>query len=115
GEGLVGKKHALNRPRRPGQHFPVRAELERHYDPGDDTEAKGYAKDLEPEFEDDPIGGPPDRKIQRFENGEPRRQPDRERREDDVERYRERELEPRQEKCREVHRSAPSISPRAWS
>ena len=34
------------------QHAPVGAELERHDDPGDDTEPERHAEDLEPELED---------------------------------------------------------------
>ena len=51
GEGLVGEQWALDRSGHPRQHAPVRAELERHDDPGDDAEPERDAEDLEPELE----------------------------------------------------------------
>ena len=98
-EGLIGEKRPLYRPGYTRELAPVRAELERHHDAGDDAEPEGDAENLEPELEDDAIRRPPGREMQRLENGQPRRQSDRERWKDDVERDGEGELQPRQQQC----------------
>src|SRR6516165_6840836 len=82
---------------------PVGAELECHDDPGDDTESECNPENLEPELEDESVGRTPGPQVQSFEHREPRRQTYRERREDDVEGDSKCELQPRQEKGREVH------------
>jgi hypothetical protein len=99
----VGEQWALDRPGHPRQHAPVRAELERHDDPGDDAEPEGDAEYLEPELEDKTVNRAPGPQMHGFEHSEPRREPDRERREDDVERNRRSELDAGQQKRREVH------------
>jgi len=67
------------------QHAPIRAELECHNDPGDDTEPECDTKDLEPELEHLPVGRTPGPQMQRLKHGKPRRQPDRKGWEDNVE------------------------------
>jgi hypothetical protein len=60
----------------------------------DDTEPERYTEDLEPELEDLTVGRTLRPQMQCLKNGEPRGQPDREGREDDMERDGERELQP---------------------
>ena len=110
-ECLVGEQRPLNRPRHLGQHAPVRAELECHHDSRDDAQAERDAEYLEPELEQHPVDRAAGLEMQRLEHGEPGGQPDREGREDDVERDRERELNSRQKKSRGVHRKASCLVP----
>jgi hypothetical protein len=58
---------------------------------------KGDAEDLEPEFKDQTVDGAPVPQVQRIEHGQPRRQPDRERREDNMKGDSRSELDPRQQ------------------
>ena len=103
----------LNRSRHSRQHVPVRAELERHHDPRHHTESERHAEYFQPEFEHPPVRRTTRRKIQSLKYGEPRGEADRERWKNDVKRDGEGELKPRQKKSGGVHRSAPSIRPRA--
>src|SRR5262249_57036945 len=96
GERLVREQRPLDRPRHPRQLAPIGAQLERHHDTGDDTETESDAENLEPEFEDTAIRRTTGDEVQCLENRQPCRQADRERRKDDVKRYSERKLQPRQ-------------------
>src|SRR6266851_15873 len=105
GEGLVSEQRSLDRSRHARQFAPVGPELEAHHNTGDDAETERHPEDLEPELEDQTIDWPAGREMQRFEHGQPGRQPDREGRKDDVERHGECELNSGQEKRREVQRT----------
>src|SRR5262249_17265359 len=85
------------------QHAPVGAELERHDDAGHDPHAERHREHLEPEVEHPPIEGVTGGQPRALDGREPRRQPDRERREDDVKADDKRELEARQECWIELH------------
>src|SRR5262249_24235960 len=79
-----------------------------HY-PRDDAQSERDAEDLEPELEDHPVDRASSRQPQRLKHRQPCRQTDRERREDDVERDRERELKARQRKGCELHGGPPAL------
>ncbi len=83
--------------------FPVRAELECHHNSRYDTKTKGNAENLQPELEDLTVDRAAGREMHGLKYGEPGRQPDGEGREDDMRRDRERELDARQEQCRNIH------------
>jgi len=87
----------LDRADHAGQYLPIRAELKGHDDAGNYPHPERHAEDLQPELEHHAIGWASGRHVQGFEDGQPRRQPDRERRKNNVERDREGELQPRQE------------------
>jgi len=106
-KGLVHQERTLDRPGHFGQHAPIRAELECHHDPGYDTQAECHAKYFQPEFKKHLIDRAAGSKMKRFEDGQPRGKPDRERRENDVERDGESELKSRQEKRRHIHCNSP--------
>ncbi len=86
------------------EHAPVGAELVAHDDARDDAHAERHREDLLPvieEVEKDDC----DRSTSQsaFEHGQVARQPDRNRREDDVKADREGELQPRECQCVDVH------------
>ncbi len=87
----------MDRARLLRQHAPVGAELERHHDAGDHAHAERHCKDLQPEIEDAPVERVAGDEPRAFDRRQPRRQPDRECREDDVKADDESKLEPRQE------------------
>src|SRR5207253_6877959 len=87
----------------PRQLAPVGAELEGHHNARNDAEPERDTEDLEPEFEQHSVRRAPRRDVHRLEHGEPCRQPHGERREDDVKRNGERELQPRQKERCELH------------
>src|SRR6476619_8016846 len=76
-----------------------------------DTQSERHAEYLQPEVEDHAIDRPAGRKTQRLENGEPRRQSDREGWKDDMERDGKGELNSRQEKRRHIHCNSPGLKP----
>ena len=84
GERLVAEQRSLDRAGPLGEHAPVGAELERHDDAGDDTHAERHREDLEPEVEDPSVDGVAGGERHAFDRRQPRRQPDGERRKDDV-------------------------------
>ena len=103
GEGLVAEQRTLDRAGLLREPAPVGAELERHDDAGHDAHAEGDREDLDPEIEHAPVervaGGQP----RALDRRQPRGQPDREGREDDVKADDERELDARQEDGIEIH------------
>jgi hypothetical protein len=82
---------------------PVGAELERHDDPGHHAHAERHGEDPGPEPGQTTVHGTPALQPDRLEHDDPRREPDGERREQDVERDAERELQSRQQHGIEVH------------
>ena len=108
-EALVGEEPALDRPRSPSELGPVGAELELHDDAGHHPEPEGNGKDPQPEVEQFPVDRPRCGDVQRLEEREPCRQPDREGREDDVERDREGELHARQDQGGKIHRGVTPV------
>ena len=96
-----------------GEHAPVGAELVAHDDARHDAHAERHCEDLLPvieEVEEDHAAG---EVPEAFEHGEITGQPDRDRREDDVEADREGELQPRECQCIDIH--CPSTALLAWS
>jgi hypothetical protein len=67
-----------------GQHAPVRAELECHYNSRHYPQPKCHTEYLEPELKEDSIGRAASYEMQRLKNGEPSGQSDREGWKDDV-------------------------------
>ena len=82
---------------------PVGAELKRHDDAGHHAHAERHGEDPGPEPGQIAMKRAAAPQPDRLQHDEPRRQPDRERREQNVERDAERELQPRQEHGIEVH------------
>jgi hypothetical protein len=95
---------SLDRPGHPGQLAPIRAELECHDDSGDDAEPERDAKNLEPKLEYDTVGRAPGPLMQRLQHSQPRCEPDREGRKNDMERDSVCKLQPREQKCSQIHR-----------
>ena len=96
GQHLVGHQRADHGPGLVGEHRPVGAELVGHHDARHDAHAEGDGEDLQPVIEqvdEDVASGP---QPERFQHRQIARQPDRERREDDVKGHGESELRPRQ-------------------
>jgi hypothetical protein len=86
GQHLVGHQRPDDVGRRIREAAPIGAELERHDDPRDDAEPEGDRKDPQPERRDaeiNPVAGAP---IAPFEQSDVAGQPDRERRQQDVQR-----------------------------
>jgi hypothetical protein len=110
GECLVAEQRPLQRPLDRsgllGEHAPVGAELERHDDSRHDAHAERHREDFDPEVEQAPVDGVADREPHPFHCRQPCGQPDREGREDDVERHREGELESREQHNAGVHGSS---------
>jgi hypothetical protein len=96
GENFVAHQGADHGTGLVGEHAPVGAELVGHDDAGDDTHAEGDGEDLLPVVEEVAV----DRFLlpqpEAFEDGEIAGEPDRKRREYDVERHRESKLRPGQ-------------------
>src|ERR1700751_2431028 len=103
GEGLGYEQRPLDRARHAGQFAPIGAELECHDDSGDNAESESRTEDFEPKLEQEAVGRAPCSEMKGFQHGEPSCQSDRERREYDVKRYGERELQPREKESRDVH------------
>ena len=82
---------------------PVGAELERHDDARDHPHAERDREDPGPELGQLAVERAPGREPARLEHDQPGREPDRERREQDVERDRDGELHAGQEEGVEVH------------
>jgi len=97
GQHLVGHERPEHRPGPVGKHRPVGAELVGHDHAGHHAHAEGEREDLQPVLEQGQIDGAAGAQPQPFEHGEIAGQPDRERREHDVERHREGELHPGQQ------------------
>src|SRR5262252_1746782 len=72
-ERFVGEQRPLDRSGHASQHAPVRAELERHDNTGNDAEPECHTEDLEPELEHLTIRWSPGPQMQRLEDGEPGR------------------------------------------
>ncbi len=99
GQHLIGHERADDRPGPVGEDRPVGAELVGHDDAGDDAHREGDREDLQPVAEQVEIGVLARLQPQRLEHREIGSEPDREGREDEVERDRERELDSRQDQC----------------
>ncbi len=82
---LVAHQRADDRPRLVGERRPVRAELVRHHQPGDDAHREADRKYLQPVLEEIEKDLPARREPQPFEHGEIARKPDRQRGKDDME------------------------------
>jgi hypothetical protein len=108
GERLVAEQRALDRAGFRRQHAPVGAELEGHDDAGDHAHAERHREDLEPEVEDAPVQGIAGKQPRAFDGRQPRRQPDGEGRENDVEADDKRELDARQDYGVEFHGQFPA-------
>jgi hypothetical protein len=102
-ERFITKQRPLDRASLLRQHAPVGAELERHDDAGHHPHAERYCEHFEPEVEHSPIEYVPRGQPRALDRRQPCRQPDRERREDDVKADDKRELEARQECWIELH------------
>ena len=96
GQHLVAHQRPEHRPGLVGEHAPVGAELVAHDDAGDDAHAEGDGEDLLPVVEEVEVDLSRRPQPQRLEHGEIAGEPDREGREDDVERDGEGELHPGQ-------------------
>jgi hypothetical protein len=103
GECFVTEQRSPDRTGLLRQHTPVGAELKRHDDAGHDSHAERHREHLQPEIEHPRVENVAGSQSRALDRREPRRQPDRECREDDVKGDNERELEARQENRIELH------------
>ena len=92
---LVSHERSDHGPCHIGKDRPVRAELVTHHDPRNDAHRKGDGEYLQPVFEQVEIDLPPGFQPQAFEHHEVTCQPDRKRREEEMETHREGELDAR--------------------
>ena len=103
GEPFIGEQRRQHVGRRVGKAAPIRAELERHDDAGYDTHAERDREDAGPEGRQPEIDVAAGREIERLQQCDIACQPDRERRQQDVERDHPGELQARQEERIEDH------------
>ena len=96
GQDLIGQQGAEDRRGALCERPPIGAELIAHHDSGNDAHGERHGEDGQPELEDAQINVPLGVQPQAFQHGQIAGQPDGEGWEDDVERYRERELYSRQ-------------------
>ncbi len=112
---LVTHERADDGPRPVGEDRPVGAELVGHHDARDHAHAEGDGEDHLPVVEEpqvEIVAGP---QMQAVQDGEIAREANGEGREDDVERHRERELEPREVQClKSEHRPFPTPCLRSY-
>jgi hypothetical protein len=99
GQHLIGHERPDDRPGTVGKDRPVGAELIGHDDAGDDAHREGDGEDLQPIFEQVEVNVPARLQPQSFQDREVACEPDREGREDEVERDGEGELDARQQQC----------------
>src|SRR5208337_4858801 len=91
-----------------GEPAPVRAELERHGDPRNDSHAERDGEDFGAEDRDAEVDVTPGEKAQALHHGDERGEADGEGRHEEVPRHDPGELEPRQQQRIEMHAKAPS-------
>jgi hypothetical protein len=103
GQHLVTHQRPDDRTGLVGEHAPVGAELVAHDDAGNDAHAERHCKDLLPVVEKVEVDRTTGDEPEAFEHGEVTGEPDRDRREDDVETNRKGELQPRECQCIEIH------------